>query len=118
MIADYLAGPFDPQETLEGGAGGFGGFPVLTGPRWCVVVLDAPLPADVAGSNVELTMNQSAASNSGFQACTLRKFTPSASTDARWTGAGGGERSARLGRGAGAPAVSWPSCPARACRCW
>jgi mono/diheme cytochrome c family protein len=88
VIADYLAGPFDPQDALAAnakGGGGFGGFPTLDGPRWCILLLDEPLGDDVAGCSLELVLKQGAASNSGFQACPLRSFELSASTDARWT---------------------------------
>ena len=84
VIADFLAGPFDPQQSLDTGAGGFGDFPSMNGPRWCVVLLENPLPADAAGGSLELVLVQAAASNSGFQACTLRRFRLSGSTDPRW----------------------------------
>lgn len=73
VIADFLAGPFDPQKSLDTGAGGiegfpsitgaagFGGFPSMNGPRWCVVLLENPLPADAAGGSLELVLVQAAA---------------------------------------------------------
>lgn len=85
VFVDELAGPFDPQESLVADAGGFGGFPVLEGPRWCVVVPETPLAELPRGSLLELKMTQSAASNSGFQGCPIRHFTLAASTDAAWT---------------------------------
>lgn len=84
VVADHIDGPFDPQTSLDDDAGGFGGFPVLRGPRWAVVVPEAPL-APPEGSRLELVMRQSAASNSGFQACTIRRFRWESSTDAQWT---------------------------------
>lgn len=86
VIADFLAGPFDPQEMLDGKTrGGFGGYPTLDGPRSCIVLLDLPLGDDVADSSLEVVLKQGAAANSGFQACPLRSFELSASTDPRWT---------------------------------
>ncbi len=84
IIADFLAGPFDPQESLDKGAGGFGSFPALSGPRWCVVIPDAPLPAG-DGAVLELGLTQCASSNANQQACTLRNFTLSSTTAAHWT---------------------------------
>ncbi|MBX7211870.1 MAG: PSD1 and planctomycete cytochrome C domain-containing protein [Verrucomicrobiaceae bacterium] len=83
VFADFLAGPFDPQATLTDDANGFGGYPVLAGPRWCVITLDKPLPA-AAGDTLELVMEQKAASNSGFQGLPLRHFQWSISKDERW----------------------------------
>ena len=84
VIADFLAGPFDPQEALDGGEGGFGGYPVLTGPRWCVVVPDQPISAPT-GATLELTMKQAASINSGFQGTPVRHFTLAGSADVGWT---------------------------------
>jgi mono/diheme cytochrome c family protein len=44
VIADYLSGPRDPQKVLDSG-GGLGSYPVVTGPRWGIVVLEKPLAA-------------------------------------------------------------------------
>ncbi len=84
VVADFLAGPFDPQETLDGGPGGFGSFPALTGPRWCVIVLEQPL-APEPGAGLELVLKQGAVSNANQQACTLRNFALSTTTAAHWT---------------------------------
>lgn len=84
VIADYLAGPFDPQDTLHGKPGGFGSYPALNGPRWCVFVLKTPLAAS-PGSTLEVSLRQNAVSNANQQACTLRHFDFSASTSAHWT---------------------------------
>ncbi len=94
VIADYLAGPFDPQETLDAGAGGFGGYPSLSGPRWCVVTLDEPLPDGPADATVELVMKQNAVANAGAQACPIRRFELSTTADPRWPAlmADGGRR--------------------------
>lgn len=83
VFADFLAGPFDPQATLADDANGFGGYPVLAGPRWCVITLDKPLQA-AAGDTLELVMEQKASYNSGFQGVPLRHFQWSVSKDDRW----------------------------------
>jgi hypothetical protein len=84
VFADYLAGPYDPQASLDKNADGFGGYPVLEGPRWAVFVLETPIPEDDA--YLQISMTHSAGSNSGTQICALRKFAWTASTDPRWTG--------------------------------
>ena len=83
LIADHLAGPFDPFRVIDSG-GGFGGYPVMSSPRRAVVVLAKPLdvPADAM---LEITLEHGIASNSGIQGCVLRNFSLSASTDARLT---------------------------------
>lgn len=84
VIADFLAGPYDPETALTDDPAGFGGYPVLAGPRWCVVVLDAPLKVE-RGAALKLVMQQKASYNSGFQGVPLRHFTWSTSGDPRWT---------------------------------
>lgn len=83
VFADYLAGPYDPLASLDKDPDGFGDFPVLTGPRWCVFVLESPLTSDTE-TYLQLTMAHSAASNSGTQITALRKFAWSTSSDPRW----------------------------------
>ncbi|MFN0127604.1 MAG: PSD1 and planctomycete cytochrome C domain-containing protein [Verrucomicrobiales bacterium] len=84
VIADYLAGPFDPQESLEGGVGGFGSFPSQSGGRWGVLVPGQAVAAP-QGAVLELTLKQSAVSNANQQACTLRHFALAATTADHWT---------------------------------
>ncbi len=84
VIADFLAGPYDPQAALTDDAAGFGGYPVLAGPRWCVVVFDAPLKTG-DGAGLKLVMQQKASYNSGSQGAPVRHFEWSTSTDPRWT---------------------------------
>ncbi len=75
-IADYEAGPFEASDSLAPGGPGFGSYPVMHSSRWCVFVLEKPIPAETKA--IEFQLIQSQASNSGFQACTLRRF--------RWEG--------------------------------
>ena len=83
VIADYLAGPRDPRKVIEG-EGGFGSYPVMSGPRWGIVVLDEPLMAP-EGATVELVIEHGIASNSGVQGCPLKHFAVSATKDTRLT---------------------------------
>lgn len=85
VIADYLAGPFDPRDSLDGGAGGFGSFPVQAGPRWCVFILDEPLDLSSSGGHLEVMIRQQAVANANQQACPLRHFLLSSSTSSHWT---------------------------------
>ena len=72
VVADQLAGPFDPLALVRGGErAGFGGYPVLEGPRWCVFVLAGPVPA---GASLEVVMKHGAPVNSGFQGTPTRRF--------------------------------------------
>lgn len=83
VIADYLAGPFDPQRIIDGN-GGFGSYPVMNSQRHGVIVLEQPLAAP-PGSKLELIIEHGIASNSGFQGCPLKHFALSATTDSRLT---------------------------------
>lgn len=66
VIADFSAHSIRARcWTAEVAA--FGGYPGLTGPRWCVVVLDQPIAVS-PGATLELTMKQAASINSGFRA--------------------------------------------------
>ena len=84
VFADFIAGPYDPQSTLADDPNGFGSYPVMAGPRWCVITLGEPLKAAAAGDTLELVMEQKAAYNSGFQGVPLRHFQWSVSKDERW----------------------------------
>ena len=84
VIADYLAGPYDPRKILEGG-GGLGGYPTMSGLRWGIVVLEEPLTAP-EGAMLELVIEHDIASNSGVQGCPLKHFALSISKDTTLTG--------------------------------
>ena len=83
VIADYLSGPRDPQKILDGG-GGLGSYPVVTGPRWGIVVLEKPLAAP-EGATIQIVIEHGIASNSGFQGCPLKHFALSFTKDANLT---------------------------------
>ncbi len=83
VIADYLAGPFDPKDSLQENHQGFGGYPKLHGPRWAVFVLKQPL-APPAGAVLSLELHQKA-STSGGQSIHLRRFGLTSSADPAWS---------------------------------
>ncbi|MBT8043468.1 MAG: DUF1549 domain-containing protein, partial [Verrucomicrobiae bacterium] len=72
VIADHLAGPFDPLGSLTKGSEGFGGYPKLFGKRQAVFIPSAPVTF-AKGEKLEVTI-QHRASTTGNQACTLRRF--------------------------------------------
>jgi hypothetical protein len=82
IFADALDGPFDPQSTLHPDDAGFGGYPTLDRPRWCVLALADPV---AGGGRVRLAITQSARANAFFQGCPLRSFRITASADVGWT---------------------------------
>ncbi len=70
IIADQLSGPYNPLALTGGGdRAGFGGYPVLEGPRWCILVFDQPL----AAGTVQVTLRHNAPSNSGVQGTATRQ---------------------------------------------
>lgn len=83
VVADLIDGPFDARASLDKNPDGFGGYPVMDRPRWCVFVLDDPMAVPADG-RVRLSITQSAAANVGTQACPLRHFRLSTSGDPRW----------------------------------
>lgn len=80
VIADFVAGPYDPNDSLQDGAGGFGEFPMTQGPRVGYFVASEPVAA-ADGEQLELRIHQQASANSDFQACHLRNFRFSSSPD-------------------------------------
>jgi hypothetical protein len=83
LIADHLAGPFDPFRVIDSG-GGFGSYPVMSGSRQAIVVLSKPLEAP-SNATLVITLEHGIASNSGVQGCILRNFDLATSTDPRFT---------------------------------
>lgn len=82
VFADHLAGPLDPAGAIRGG-GGAGSFPKLSGPRWFVLVPEAPLNPP-PGSRLEWIIKQNAATT-GNQATPLRTFAIDLSQSPAWT---------------------------------
>jgi hypothetical protein len=83
VIADYLAGPYDPQDAIRDGVEGFGGYPKLIGPRWAVFVLEQPAnPPDGATLIIKLKQD---AQTTGNRAVHLRRFSLATTQVAAWT---------------------------------
>lgn len=78
VVVDYLAGPRDPRKVIEGD-GGLGSYPVMTGPRWGVIILAQPLNAP-EGAMLQITLDHGIAANSNVQGCQVKHFALAAST--------------------------------------
>lgn len=83
VIVDYLDGPREPMQVIEGEGGGFGSYPVMKGPRECVLIFSEPLTAK-PGASLQLVFEHGIASNSGVQGCPLTHFALSTSKERRW----------------------------------
>ena len=83
VFADHLAGPYDPQEAINDGAAGVGGYPKLFGPRWAVFVLESPVRPP-PGSLLVVKLHQDA-QTTGSRAVHVRRFSLSSSNLAKWT---------------------------------
>lgn len=82
VVADFLAGPFDPQDSLNPNGEGFGPYPSMQGPRWCVIVPKAPITT-VEGETLEIVLTHKVSCNGDNQPSILRKFSLEASSDDR-----------------------------------
>ncbi|MBM3846088.1 MAG: DUF1553 domain-containing protein [Verrucomicrobia bacterium] len=72
VVVDFLAGPRDPRNVIQAG-GGLGSYPVMTGRRWGVMILEKPLEIP-EGAGLEIRLEHGIASNGGVQGCALRQF--------------------------------------------
>ncbi len=81
VIADSLAGPYDPNDALHPNGQGFGDYPAQRGPRWCVFVPANPVVAQ-PGEKFEITIRHALSCNSDNQPCILKKFTLRFANDA------------------------------------
>ncbi|MCW1913116.1 PSD1 and planctomycete cytochrome C domain-containing protein [Luteolibacter sp. GHJ8] len=79
VVSDFMAGPFEPNVTVQGGGGGFGDYPVLRGPRHGFFVVETveDSPAD---ARFEIRLKHGVTCNE-TQGCVLRKFRLSLSSD-------------------------------------
>ncbi len=105
VVADFLAGPFDPNDSIRGGSSGFGDYPVLRGPRQACFVPEVPTnPA--LDAKLEIRIRHGAVCNGENQSCVLRNFRISTTSDvalntfinsperaARWAELGGLQKS-------------------------
>jgi len=73
VVADFLAGPFDPQETLKNDPQGFGEYPMMKRPRTAWFVPEHPADPE-PGDTLELTLGHGAKSNGSHQNTVLRRF--------------------------------------------
>jgi hypothetical protein len=82
VVADFLSGPFDPNDSLRGGAGGFGDYPMTRGPRTGYFIPSEPVVA-MPGDVLEIRILQQANCNADFIACHLVKFRFGVAADPR-----------------------------------
>lgn len=80
VVADFLAGPYDPNDSISKGGGGFGDFPVLRGPRQACFVPETLItpPLD---AKLEIRIRHGAVCNGDNQSCVLRNFRLSTTSD-------------------------------------
>ncbi len=82
VVADYITGPFDPQDTLRGNARGFGEFPMMKAPRTAWFVPEEPAVPQ-PGETLELTLGHGARCNGNHQNTVLRRFRVETTADPR-----------------------------------
>lgn len=73
VIADFLSGPFDPNDSLKKNNSGFGDYPMMKGPRSAWLVPNEPVIPE-PGDQLEITIHHAASCNAGNQSCILRRF--------------------------------------------
>lgn len=83
VFSDNLAGPYDPNGSLGGGADGFGGYPKLFSKRQAVLIPTTPVTFE-PGETLEIII-ENKASTTGNQAAPIRRFTLDTSNDPKWT---------------------------------
>ncbi|WP_052573567.1 PSD1 and planctomycete cytochrome C domain-containing protein [Haloferula sp. BvORR071] len=82
VVADFMAGPFDPNEAIRDGVPGFGDFPMLRGPRRGWFVPDGPVVAG-EGDQLEVRIRHGAVCNGENQSCVLNRFKISLTDEAK-----------------------------------
>jgi hypothetical protein len=85
VVPDFLAGPFEPNDSLRKGNAGFGGYPMLHVPRSAVFVPQAVV-AQQPGDKLELTIRHGAVCKGSNQSCVLRRFRIELSNNPSLTG--------------------------------
>jgi hypothetical protein len=73
VVADFLAGPFDPNDSLKNGRQGFGEYPMMKGPRTAWIVPEKPVDPR-PGETLELVLRHGAVCNGNNQNTVLRRF--------------------------------------------
>lgn len=84
VVADFLAGPFDPNDAIHDGVPGFGDYPMSRGPRRAWFVPDQSITA-ADGDQLEIRIHHGAVCNGNNQSCILNRFKISLSADPRLT---------------------------------
>ncbi len=79
VAADFLAGPFDPNDSLKGGAAGFGDYPMTKSPRTAWFIAEQAVTPD-EGEKLELKIRHGATCNES-QNTVLQRFRISLSHD-------------------------------------
>jgi hypothetical protein len=82
VIADFLAGPFDPNDAIRDGAPGFGEYPMAQRPRRGWFVPEQAVAA-AEGDQLEIRIHHGAVCNANNQSCVLTRFKVSLSDDPR-----------------------------------
>ncbi|WP_367870380.1 PSD1 and planctomycete cytochrome C domain-containing protein [Luteolibacter sp. Populi] len=82
VVADFLAGPFDPNEAIRDGGPGFGDFPMLRGPRRGWFVPEQPVIAG-EGDQFEIRLRHGVSCNGENQSCVLNRFKISLTEETR-----------------------------------
>jgi hypothetical protein len=82
VYADTISGAHDPQHSLQGNPGGFGGYPKLHLKRQAVIVTQNPVRF-APGETLEFTLQQKA-TVTGNQACSLRNYQLHLSNEPAW----------------------------------
>jgi hypothetical protein len=80
VVADAVVGPYDPNEAITKGAGGFGDYPAQRGPRWCVFVPEQAVKA-VEGTHIQITISHALSCNADNQPSILKRFKVSFSSN-------------------------------------
>ena len=82
VLADFIAGPFDPNESIRDGGPGFGDYPMLRGPRRGWFVPSSPL-VPAPGDRLEIRLRHGAVCNGNNQSCVIQRFKLAVSDDPR-----------------------------------
>lgn len=73
VVADFLAGPFDPNDSLKKGNRGFGEYPMMKSPRTAWIVPETSLTPQ-PNETLEITLHHGARCNGNNQNTVLRRF--------------------------------------------
>ena len=80
VVADFIAGPFDPNDAIRNGNPGFGDFPMMHRPRRGWFVPEQAVTVG-EGDQFELRIRHGAVCNGNNQSCVLTRFKISLTDD-------------------------------------